>query len=287
MLYLKSNEDGRNKWWHWVLGLIFISILTGLLLGLCVVGIVALDGVQGLGTIENNASPLYFILIFVSFPPVLLAIWVCWKFWHKWTWISMLSAKSNFNWKLFFIALAACFFVIVIWTSIETLLPTELGKIQWVFNAQTYWYYLPFILLLIPIQAATEEILFRGYLNKFLYRFTRRYTVTYVVTSVLFASMHFFNYEAGHSFWLYMLVIFMFGLTCCILTHRFDGLEVAIAYHIAGNVFVISIFSYDVDDMPITYLFQAGEPVIVWLNVMIAFAINATIIFGALRITKR
>ncbi|KQX74226.1 MULTISPECIES: CPBP family intramembrane glutamic endopeptidase [Aeromicrobium] len=90
------------------------------------------------------------------------------------------------------------------------------------------------ILLVVPLQSAAEEYLFRGYLMQLVGSWTRFAIVPVVVTTPLFV--------AGHGYGLWgLLDVGLFGLTAAVLTIRTGGLEAAIAAHAANNVVLFAL----------------------------------------------
>jgi membrane protease YdiL (CAAX protease family) len=85
------------------------------------------------------------------------------------------------------------------------------------------------VLLIVPLQSAAEEYLFRGYLMQLVGSWSRFAIVPVVITTPLFV--------AGHDYQLWgLLDVGLFGVTAAILTIRTGGLEAAIATHAANNV---------------------------------------------------
>lgn len=87
------------------------------------------------------------------------------------------------------------------------------------------------ILLTSPLQAAAEEIFFRGYLLQALGSFFARPWFGVVVSSVVFALFH------GTQNWPLFVDRLAFGLLAALLVWRTGGLEAGIAAHIANNIF--------------------------------------------------
>jgi membrane protease YdiL (CAAX protease family) len=97
-------------------------------------------------------------------------------------------------------------------------------------------------LLLIPFQAAFEEILFRGYLMQGFTVLSRNRWLPIVVTSIMFGLMHALNPEVQEYGFMTMIPQYIFfGLVFAILTMLDDGIELAIGAHAANNAF-LSIF---------------------------------------------
>jgi len=97
-------------------------------------------------------------------------------------------------------------------------------------------------LLLIPFQAAFEEIIFRGYLMQGFAVLTRNRWLPILITSVLFGLMHSLNPEVKEYGFLTMIPQYVFfGLVFAVLTMFDDGIELAIGAHTANNAF-LSVF---------------------------------------------
>ena len=96
--------------------------------------------------------------------------------------------------------------------------------------------------LLIPFQAAFEEILFRGYLMQGFAVLARNRWVPLLITSLLFGLMHALNPEVKEYGFMTMIPQYVFfGLVFAVLTLLDDGIELAIGAHAANNAF-LSVF---------------------------------------------
>jgi len=97
-------------------------------------------------------------------------------------------------------------------------------------------------LLLIPFQAAFEEIIFRGYLMQGFAVLTRNRWLPILITSLLFGLMHSLNPEVReYGFFTMIPQYVFFGLVFAVLTMFDDGIELAIGAHAANNAF-LSVF---------------------------------------------
>lgn len=87
------------------------------------------------------------------------------------------------------------------------------------------------VLLITPIQSATEELVFRGALLQLLGSWIRWPVVPVLLSTVAFT--------AGHGYELWGLVdVATFGLIAAVITLRTGGLEAAVALHAVNNVFL-------------------------------------------------
>jgi uncharacterized protein len=92
-----------------------------------------------------------------------------------------------------------------------------------------------FIMLLVPFQSASEEMLFRGYLTQALGRVLRSRVIIATVVGVVFAALHADAYGV-------LTMPYLFGLSALfsIVSLRDERLELTIGAHAATNWFGIS-----------------------------------------------
>lgn len=84
------------------------------------------------------------------------------------------------------------------------------------------------LLLLVPVQAAAEELVFRGMLMQVLGSWLRSPWIAIVVPSVLFALSHIYDIWG-------LLAVLAMGLTMAWISWRTGGLETAITLHVVNN----------------------------------------------------
>ncbi len=94
-----------------------------------------------------------------------------------------------------------------------------------------------------PIQTATEEILFRGYLLQGLFKLTKNKWVALIIVTILFAFAHIFNPEFKNNFFPVITAYLTFSLLFGLITLIDDGLELPMGIHAANNLFVAVILS--------------------------------------------
>lgn len=94
-----------------------------------------------------------------------------------------------------------------------------------------FWWFLVVIVLSSPIQAAAEEVLFRGYLLQALGSLISAPWFGVVVSSFVFAFLH------GSQNLPLFLDRLAFGLLAAVLVWRTGGLEAGIAAHVINNIF--------------------------------------------------
>jgi membrane protease YdiL (CAAX protease family) len=94
---------------------------------------------------------------------------------------------------------------------------------------------LALIILLVPFQAASEEMIFRGYLTQALGRIVRSRVLIAAVVGVIFAALHFDAYGA-------LTIPYLCGLSLIysVVSLRDERLELTIGAHAATNWFGVS-----------------------------------------------
>ncbi len=91
--------------------------------------------------------------------------------------------------------------------------------------------------IFVPIQTATEELIFRGYLMQGFGLAFKNTIAPLIITSVLFGLMHGTNPEAkAHGLLLMLPYYIFFGMFLGMLTLLDEGLELAMGIHCANNL---------------------------------------------------
>jgi uncharacterized protein len=150
---------------------------------------------------------------------------------HRRPWLSLVSARLTLDWKRLAIG-AGVQAILTILTSAFLFLMHFITGQPWRLAA-TLPVTLPVLtlaLLLTPLQAASEEILFRGYLTQALGRIFRSRSKIVVVVGMVFAVLHLNAYGP-----LTMPYMFAFSLILSLATLRDDRIELAIGAHTAQN----------------------------------------------------
>jgi uncharacterized protein len=144
-------------------------------------------------------------------------------------WLS--SVQPRIRWRYLF----GCLAVAAVALNGVMLLSTTVGKPLSVQTQQDFWAFLAVIVLTSPIQAAAEEIFFRGYLLQALGSLVARPWFGVIASSVVFALLH------GTQNVPLFVDRLAFGLLAGLLVWRTGGLEAGIAAHVINNVFAYLI----------------------------------------------
>lgn len=138
------------------------------------------------------------------------------------------SVTRRLRWRPFWVFLAVAVLVFngvlfaQLWLAGTPLRPSPQAGLVWFMAA---------VLLTSPLQAAAEEVFFRGYLMQALGALVPNHWFGIVSSAAVFALFH-----GVQNPWLF-LDRFAFGLLAGVLVVRTGGLEAAIAAHVVNNVF--------------------------------------------------
>ena len=220
-----------------------------------------------------SASPLIFLFILLSFPATLIVPYLGQKFLHQRSIKSLHTAASKIRWNRGLQAFFVTWIVLGLFTAILHF--TGISAVKSNIGAERFIAYSLICILFLPLQSATEEIIFRGYLNQGIHHLLKNKWVTFAITSFLFMAMHLANPEAvaGKESGMHVLTMshyFLFGFFACLMVWMDDGLESAIGFHAANNTFAGIFVNYEGSVIPTPSLFIAkSNPAI---DVFIAIA---------------
>lgn len=266
MSFLEAVRLGKNDWWRYLLaGVLILSLCFG-------VGSVPIIGLVIWLAADNNPAtglnsetgqfigvdPLVsFLALMFSFVTLLLGLFVAVRFVHQRHFRTLIEPTRRVRWG----RMAQGFGV---WTALAAILAVieamlYPGRYQFTFEAARFIPFSFFILLLIPLQAATEELLLRGYLMQSLSLFLRQPIVLSAVSGAVFAGLHFANPEVAIDFWLLMLYYFAFGFTLALISLKENGLELAIGAHVGNNLFTALLANYANGALATPSVFTANE----------------------------
>ena len=212
-----------------------------------------------------GASPLAFALFLLTFPAGLIALYFGQLKIHRRSLTAMHTAASKFRW----IRVLQGFLLTWIVLGVFAFFADMFGviEVQFVFSGGKFWIYALVSLLLIPLQSATEEIVFRGYFNQGLTHLFKSKWVAFAITSFAFMALHLSNPEAleGSSSGTLPIVMsgyLFFGFAMCLVVWIDDGLETAIGIHAGNNCFAAIIMNYENSVLPTPSVFLTGtDPV--------------------------
>ncbi|MDG1014028.1 MAG: CPBP family intramembrane metalloprotease [Flavobacteriaceae bacterium] len=250
-MYIKQVFKNKHDWWLYLAGLalIVIAVVLGQIPHTVVLFSKALQSGVELGELDPNKmmqlleSNLNLFLMLLSFAVGLLGLFVVVKFLHKQSITSLTTSRSKIDWKRFWFAFLFWGFISIVMIMIDYLSSPE----NYVFNFQLK----PFLILvaiaavLVPLQTSFEEYLFRGYLMQGIGVICKNKWVPLIVTSVLFGMLHIANPEIDKLGYILLVHYVGTGFFLGVITLMDEGLELALGFHAANNLFTALLVTAD------------------------------------------
>lgn len=250
-MYIKQAFKNKHDWWLYLAGLalIVIAVILGQIPHTVALISKALQSGVELGGLDPNKmmqlleSNLNLFLMLLSFAVGLLGLFFVVKFLHKQSITSLTTSRSKIDWKRFWFAFLFWGFISVIMIMIDYQSSTE----NYVFNFELK----PFLILVaiavifVPLQTSFEEYLFRGYLMQGIGVICKNKWVPLTVTSVLFGMLHLANPEIDKLGYILLVHYIGTGFFLGIITLMDEGLELALGFHAANNLFTALLVTAD------------------------------------------
>ena len=133
---------------------------------------------------------------------------------------------------------------------------------------------------LIPVQTTVEELVFRGYLMQGFGGLFNSRLMGLLFTSFLFGGLHLLNPEVEALGYLIMVQYLAYGFILGIMTLMDEGLELAIGFHAANNLFIVLLLtsSWTVFETE-SVLRDTSEPALTILNFIIPLIIYPILLY--------
>ncbi len=171
------------------------------------------------------------------------------KFIHYRTFTSLITTKRKMQMSRFWVGFLVYGGLIAVGSVIDYFLSPETYSFS--FDASKFWIALPFILIMTPIQAATEEFVFRGYVIQSFGLKIKNGMLLSVISGFMFTLPHLMNPEVtasskeGIISTLCMILNYFFiGMIFAMVTIKTNSLEAAIGAHAVNNLIGFLIVSY-------------------------------------------
>ncbi|MFN3786266.1 MAG: lysostaphin resistance A-like protein [Thiothrix sp.] len=264
--YLALASVGKNHWWRYLLGVVLILVfwqVIGALPLLALMGWVTTDADPltdvNITTLQfSGIHPLWgYLGLNFTLLAMLLGVLLVVRFIHQRPLHTLLTASQQFNWQRLWFAAGWFFILVAAATLVDVLLHPELFRVTFFWKA--FFTFLPIALIITPLQAAAEEVLFRGYMMQGLGLLGWHPAVPVVGSALWFAVAHLANPEVDKNTYLIPLLYFFLGLFLAVITVKSGGLELAIGVHAANNLFTVLVMNYQGSALPSPSLFTASE----------------------------
>ncbi|WSQ10658.1 CPBP family intramembrane metalloprotease [Streptomyces sp. NBC_01231] len=242
-----ARVSARHRWWRPVLGTGFVAVtcvlVAGLLYGLgSALGAAkgypeAADGTVEFGPVSGTALDL--LAIASAIPVVLLAA--------RWTGRrpagTVSSVTGGLRWHWLGLCVLVALPVLAVTTGAMLLLPTDGAPPSRWAGWEVFGPALAMLVVLVPLQAAAEEYVFRGWLTQAVGAFLRSPWWALVPQALLFAAAHGWGTPWGFA------DLAVFAVVAGRLTVRTGGLEAAIGLHAVNNLLAFGVSAAVVDGL--------------------------------------
>ncbi|MFV0541197.1 MAG: lysostaphin resistance A-like protein [Aestuariibaculum sp.] len=249
-MYIEQAYKGLHEWWRYLVGgiAVFIAIVIGQIPFTFVVLFTAFDSgeIKKLDekTMMSALEPnLNLFLLLLSFAVGLFGLLLTVRYLHKQSFTAFTTARKKIDWSRFW-------FTFIVWG----VLSTGLVMLDYFMSPENYvlnFKLVPFLILcliaiiMVPLQASFEEYFFRGYLMQGIGVIAKNRWVPLVITSVFFGMLHIANPEVEKLGYIIMVYYIGTGLFLGIMTLMDDGIELALGFHAANNLFTALLVTAD------------------------------------------
>jgi|WetSurMetagenome_2_1015567.scaffolds.fasta_scaffold109903_2 uncharacterized protein len=238
--FLEKALEGKNNLWRYVLTLTLVIILN---IGSTVILIFIAFFYTGTLDFLKWPPNIMIIVAMVPFGFSSFGLWVGLKYLHKRSWAGLINPLGRMRWGRLWLSFLIWFalsglsdFIIWLW---------QPENLKWSFRLETFLPFCILVLILVPIQTSTEEIIFRGYLTQGLGVSRKGLLFPLLIPSIIFGLLHSFNVEAQvYDYSLAISFYILMGLLLGWITIKSEGIELALGLHLANNVYASLITTY-------------------------------------------
>lgn len=261
--FLQQAWVGENSVWRYVLTTVAI-VLAAIFSGVVAV---PLFGIQPTGD-TTTMSPEAFGLDGVTFlafavMPFLFAfamLWFCMRVLHRRSFASLVT-PDRIDWRRIGVSGGVWGGIAAASLGVSALFDPD--SIRLVFEPNALARLFVVAVLLIPIQAVTEELLFRGYYMQGFSRLCGFGWAGVLLTSVIFGLLHGANAEVAAYGWALSMPYYIgFGVLLGVLTLVDQRMEIAIGIHVVNNLFGTVVATSPESSLPTPALFRLQGPIL-------------------------
>lgn len=252
MRYLELAALGKNHFLRYVAGIVVIFLmwqLVGSLPSLGLMFVLEADGDPATGfypetmRFEGVEPIISYLVVSFSFIALLAGLYLTVRFLHHRGFFSLITPAKGMSWRRALQGFGVYFALLTVLTVMGLLFSP--ADYQFTFDAGQFFLFLPFALVLTPLQASAEELLFRGYLMQGVGRLVSNRLTVALASAVLFMLPHLLNPEARLDPVLMPLTYLSMGLFMALITLRDNSLELAMGAHSANNLFTFLFANYE------------------------------------------
>ncbi len=179
---------------------------------------------------------LTFVSVFVFLPTIVRGL-------HKLDFKDIITTRTTIDYKRILFSFSILGILILVTTGLDYLISPENYIVQ--FDWIKFLILFIVAVVLIPIQATVEELLFRGYLMQGFGVLFKNNFVPLLLTSICFGLMHGLNPEVARMGYVIMIFYIGTGFLLGVITLMDGGMELAIGFHIANNLISVLLVTTD------------------------------------------
>jgi membrane protease YdiL (CAAX protease family) len=218
---------------------------------------IALSGASLVGGVVSGGDPfLLYLGTNLSFLMIWLGVWFVVRFIHGRAFTTLITPAPRISWSRIGTGFAVWLVLGAVFQAAEFVIYPQRAVLS--FDASRWLMFLPFVLILTPLQTTAEELLFRGYWLQGIGRLLKNYVALAVINGILFALPHMLNPEVTNNPSSGLLLFINYGLTGAALAYytlRDEGLELALGAHAANNLFAALVVNYKDSALPTPAIF--------------------------------
>lgn len=181
---------------------------------------------------------------------------------HGRTILSIFTGKEKFNWKRTFFSFGLVFGILALSLVVQHFFGLDL-KFQ--FDIQKFLPLLLVSIIMLSIQTTCEEVIFRSYLLQGLKNRLKSNKAAVLISGIMFGAIHAGNPEIqaiGYHILIYYIAV---GIFLGLITLFDNGMELAIGYHAANNIFAAIVVTNDWQAFQTDALFlDTSQPGFAW-----------------------
>ena len=194
-LFLALAEHGQNGALRWIGGTLTVLFCWFVGGGIILVPFLLLSGGRPTpaGQLAGGNPFWVYLGTDLSFLGIWLGLWLALRFIHQRPFLTLVTSAPKINWtRAVKDSVSGSR-----WRSFFSLAEFALypARVRYTFKPACWFVFLPFVLILTPIQTSAEELLFRGYGLQGVGRLSRNWVILVLVNGLLFALPHMLNPE--------------------------------------------------------------------------------------------
>jgi len=251
-MYIAQVYNTLHDWWRYIIGtgIAIIGVFAFSVPHLVAIGLETIRGNIDQSRLEDTSyilglfePNLNLVFILLPFAGGLLFLLFVVKYLHKQSIKMLTTAREKIDWK-------RVWFAFIFWGIVSS----GMVMADYFFNPDGYinnFNLQPFLILcviailLVPLQTSFEEYLFRGYLMQGIGLIAKNKWVPLIITSTAFGLLHIANPEVEKLGYIILIYYIGTGFFLGITTLMDEGIELALGFHAANNLFVALLVTAD------------------------------------------